>query len=407
MVSGLEKRFLAPEGWQNAGFLNPSTGHNIHYGYVSPAAPLATIVCVGGLSEFSEKYFETAQDMAARGYAFWFMDWAYQGRSSRLNTHPQRRHSDGFESDLSDLHEFIHGHVMPKSDAAVPMVLLAHSTGGNIGLQYLARHQNVFKAAAFTSPLLGIYNFNTGLKIVAAFLKPFLPLISKSYIFGGKDWNERARKSDGADIFSHDALRDHIHKSWSQTDQALQVGSPTFGWLFRALDACKKAQDPALLSSIKIPVLIVMARDDRIVDNAAIRRAAHHIPRAQLIEIAGAHHEILMEKDDYRNQFLNAFDKMVKENMIAFEQTNTHHHTERENDMQGFDKNKDRISDRILFALELALEQHDLELAETLNSALEISMTRNTGGGEFVERRDYPKAVESLLNNLRALKGKA
>ncbi len=75
--------------------------------------------------------------------------------------------------------------------------------------------------------------------------------------------------------------------------------------------------------------------------------------------------------------------------------------------MQGFTKNKDRLSDRILFALELALEQDDLELSETLNNALEMAMTRNTGGGEFVERRDYPKEIETALAQLRALKQKA
>jgi hypothetical protein len=74
--------------------------------------------------------------------------------------------------------------------------------------------------------------------------------------------------------------------------------------------------------------------------------------------------------------------------------------------MQGFTKNKDRLSDRILFGLELALEQQDLELSELLNRALEMSMTRNTGGGEFIERRDYPKEIEDALTALRGLKKK-
>ena len=74
--------------------------------------------------------------------------------------------------------------------------------------------------------------------------------------------------------------------------------------------------------------------------------------------------------------------------------------------MLGFTKNKDRLSDRILFALELALEQKDLELSESLNNALEMAMTRNTGGGEFVERRDYPKDIETALAQLRGLKVK-
>ncbi len=74
--------------------------------------------------------------------------------------------------------------------------------------------------------------------------------------------------------------------------------------------------------------------------------------------------------------------------------------------MQGFTKNKDRLSDRILFALELAVEQKDIELAEALNDALDLSMTRNTGGGEFIERRDYSKEIEKAFAALRDLKKK-
>lgn len=72
--------------------------------------------------------------------------------------------------------------------------------------------------------------------------------------------------------------------------------------------------------------------------------------------------------------------------------------------MDGFIANKARLSDRILFALELALEQQDLETAEILTRALEMSMTRKTGGGEFVERREYPQSVEAILQQLRVLK---
>ena len=74
--------------------------------------------------------------------------------------------------------------------------------------------------------------------------------------------------------------------------------------------------------------------------------------------------------------------------------------------MKEFTKNHLRLSDRILYALELALDQQDLELAETLNKGLEMAMTRNSGGGEFVERRDYPKEIETAMNELRAMKKK-
>lgn len=66
-----------------------------------------------------------------------------------------------------------------------------------------------------------------------------------------------------------------------------------------------------------------------------------------------------------------------------------------------------RLSDRILKALELALEQDDVKIAEILTSALDLSMTRNTGGGDFVERRDYSPAMEAAMDKLSRLQDKA
>ena len=66
--------------------------------------------------------------------------------------------------------------------------------------------------------------------------------------------------------------------------------------------------------------------------------------------------------------------------------------------------NKFRLSDRIFYALKLAVEQKDPHVASALVQVLELAMTRNSGGGEFVERRDFPKEVEALLDEARALK---
>jgi len=63
-----------------------------------------------------------------------------------------------------------------------------------------------------------------------------------------------------------------------------------------------------------------------------------------------------------------------------------------------------RLSDRILSALDLALEQKDIKIAEALTRALEMAMTRNSGGGEFVERRDYPPEIEKAMDRLYDLR---
>lgn len=65
-----------------------------------------------------------------------------------------------------------------------------------------------------------------------------------------------------------------------------------------------------------------------------------------------------------------------------------------------------RLNDRILSALELALEQEDLKIAEALETALEIAMTRNIHGAGFVERRDYPPEMEKAIEKLERLREK-
>jgi uncharacterized protein involved in type VI secretion and phage assembly len=66
--------------------------------------------------------------------------------------------------------------------------------------------------------------------------------------------------------------------------------------------------------------------------------------------------------------------------------------------------NKQRLSDRILYALALAIEQEDVKTADALSKAMELSMTRNSGGGQFVERREYPKYIEDMMTRLKTLK---
>ncbi len=72
--------------------------------------------------------------------------------------------------------------------------------------------------------------------------------------------------------------------------------------------------------------------------------------------------------------------------------------------MENYEKNRIRLSDRILTALELALEQEDKKISELLTRALEYAMTRNTGGGEFIERRDYPPEIERAMDKLSSLR---
>ena len=65
-----------------------------------------------------------------------------------------------------------------------------------------------------------------------------------------------------------------------------------------------------------------------------------------------------------------------------------------------------RLSDRVLDVFEMALEQKDVEIAELLSQVLMLSLTRNAGGKDFVERRSIEDRVLQGLDRLVILKGK-
>lgn len=64
-----------------------------------------------------------------------------------------------------------------------------------------------------------------------------------------------------------------------------------------------------------------------------------------------------------------------------------------------------RLSDRILFAFELALEQKDLKISEHLMAALEQSLNRTgPNGQQYTERRDTAPEYAAAREEYEELK---
>ncbi len=67
-------------------------------------------------------------------------------------------------------------------------------------------------------------------------------------------------------------------------------------------------------------------------------------------------------------------------------------------------KQYQRLSDLVTQAMRLALDQKDVAIADILSRALEMSLTRNAGGRDFLERRELSDDVNKALDDLIALK---
>ena len=311
-----EKRFQKPYNLKYITFEN-NEGRTLRGAISMPPSgkPKAVVIVLNGLSEFIEKYYETAHTLHDMDCAFAMIDWQGQGHSHRYLENPHQRHSEGFDKDVDDLDQFITGHINTNADIKdLPKLMIAHSMGGNIGLRYLTTHPSTFKAAAFSAPLNGIYAIKSIPQTIKNSLASTLHKMFNTHYapLGTGDWKAATRDIAGDALFSNDPKRKIIHNGWCLKDPKLQVGHVTNGWVYHAIQSCKHIFNKVdSLASLKIPFLFACAGKDYMVDNNATERLLEHMPSSKYLNIPKSRHEILMESDDIRNKFYDEFKTML------------------------------------------------------------------------------------------------
>lgn len=310
-MSELEPRFTQPDGWETGQFKN-ADGATIHYGHAKPVddIPRGTVVITTGFGEFTEKYFETIRYYLEQGYEVYAMDWRGQGRSQRYLDDPAKPYSLGYAHDVADLHQFVNEIVKP-GEKNGPLIMNAHSMGGNIGLRYLHDHPGVFDAAIMTAPMIDI---NTGTipyslaRMIAN--GGYYTGNDKRYIPGGIDTHKHAAVID-YDRKSRDPVRRLIQTQWIESDPVLDLGDPTIGWIYQAFQSADVLARPGYLEEIKTPILMAIAMEDSIVSVPAQEAAAKRLPKAQALRLEGCQHEIWMERDEMRGKLTKEVEKFL------------------------------------------------------------------------------------------------
>lgn len=313
----LKPEFTQPDGW-NWDWIENAKGQHLRMGWTAPDLPKGEkpkgfVVIAPGLTEFCEKYFEVIRDLKKDGFAVAILEWRGHGLSYRhIEQDRHRRHSDGFENDVADFKYF-----MDKLDDirksneldGLKTALLAHSMGGNISLRYLHDHgdDKKFESATFSAPMFGIHMSAPQKSI----LKPVCGMFNR---MGRSDWYapgqgkwSTAKYAVTQLALSNDKIRRQVQGQWFEWNEDLTAGGVTYGWLMEANKSCEIVQNPKFGQNIKTRCFIGIAEDEIIVSNKDILATAENIPDAQVKEYENARHELMMEKDDIRNQFLTDF----------------------------------------------------------------------------------------------------
>ena len=274
-----------------------------------PSAPCRGVcVLLNGQTEFIEKYFEVIDELRARGFAVATMDWRGQGASDRHVDDSRKSFVGDFSEYDEDLDTLLNWIVRPMLKGGEKPVALAHSMGGHNLLRHLARRPADFAAVVLNAPMIAISlrgQRDWLVRAVTGFER------GRRHA-GGWGWGMQERDPHRitfqTQMVTSDPQRFERTQALLREHPDLRMAGATWGWLAAAMRSMAWLRAPGRAEAIATPALIVGAGADRICLTPAAKAFAARMPHADYVEIAGAGHEVLMERDIYRAPFWAAFD---------------------------------------------------------------------------------------------------
>lgn len=314
MTPALDRFIIVPENpIPDAGsvrIITAADGVGLRFAQWQPAtAQAGTVLILPGRSEFIEKYFETIGELIARGFAVAALDWRGQGGSERALSDPHKGHIDHFALYRRDLDAALTE--MAATNCPRPWFGLAHSMGGAIVIDSVAQGERRLERAILSAPMIGIHNASPG--GIGALAARALNLFGLGglYLPGGSERSPSAFDPFEGNALSSDAVRYQRTAAVLIAGPDLALGAPTIAWAAAAFRLLRQMLRPDFGLTIRCPLLFVTAGDETIVSTPASEALAIRIRGARAINIPGARHEILMERDVFRQQFWAAFDSYI------------------------------------------------------------------------------------------------
>ncbi|MFN3228351.1 MAG: alpha/beta fold hydrolase [Asticcacaulis sp.] len=296
-----------PPGGQGEWFRGAG-GLRLRVGFWAPDGPARGTVFVSpGRAEPIEKYYETVRDLLARDFAVVAHDWRGQGLSARLLSERLKGHARTTDEFMDDFGRLLDAF---EDRAPKPWLMLGHSMGAAINLLSLIEGETRIAAAIFSGPMLRIRTgrhsmwavaFNTRWKVRQGEAPNYVPEL----------FDDPFEHTFENNALTSDRVR---YERWREQLFAcphLALGSPTWGWLAFALDVGDRVMKSKVLKRLKVPITLVQAGEDSIVNKAAAKLLAKRLGEARYVEVNASEHEVLMETDDKRALFFAEFEALA------------------------------------------------------------------------------------------------
>lgn len=291
-------------------YISARDGTRLRTGVFEPEKKSRRIcVLLGGHSEFIEKYYEVIGELNARGLVVVTFDWRGQGGSPRALPDPLKSYVGSFAEFDADLDAVMEQVVAPLSPATP--IVLGHSMGGHIALRALHDKPQMFRAAVLSSPMLAVSTRGYPAALARTVTALHFACGKAKNFAWGMAKHDPFLVDFASQLCTTDENRFARTQNFLLSNPSIRLGGPTWGWMEAAYRSMKKEAAKGYAEAIKVPVLVVAAGRDRVVQVEATRKFVSRLPHGKYVELSDSEHEILMERDTVRARFWQEFDTFL------------------------------------------------------------------------------------------------
>lgn len=280
-------------------------------------APIANLLLLTGRADFLEKWAGAFAELHQAGFGIASFDWRGQGGSSRL-TASGAGHIDSFDTWLADL-DHLSGWARELLGGRRWLVL-GHSMGGHLLTRWIADPtrrrlplRRVLDGAVLAAPFYGLGG-PALMRAAAMRIAPLQAARGKAadYAWGQQPWGPRQQLPARQYLLT--ASRAHFEDEglWLAARPELATGGVSWGWL-KAFAESEAALERLPLERLDLPLLLLLADRERVVDNRAALRIAARMPHVRHRFFAHAAHELLREADAVRQDALISIVNFARE----------------------------------------------------------------------------------------------
>lgn len=276
---------------------------------------IATVILVHGFNEYKEKFSELVYYFLQNKMQVVIYDQRGHG-ASKLTPQQTQIDSQNFNEYVLDLKAVIGELARPLTDDKHKLVIFSHSMGGAVTTSYIEQFPKGVDAAILNTPMFMIDTGKYPQSLTYLYSKTMSKLgYGRNYIptTTAFDPNIHTVYDDNPEeAISNSQIREAYFHKLNLKLHSVPTQGGSLNWLKTAFETTHAILKPERLSQVKIPILLLRAGNDTVVEKEGIFTAGHYFANVERVLIADSKHQTYLDHDQALKPYVQKLIQFIR-----------------------------------------------------------------------------------------------